>query len=303
MRSKTKKPTVTIGICAFNEEKNIEAILASILKQKRRNFSLVEVKIMDDFSSDDTRGIVTKFAKTNRLIKLVSDNDRRGKAYRLNSLYKQTTSDILITFDADVALKNVFVLENIVTSFKGKDIGLVNGNVLPMPAETFVEKIIVTYEYFWREITNQINGGNNIFNSLGCLIALSKSFYESLEIPEKIVAEDHFIFLSAKKGGFKSKFAKNAIVYYRAPQNIRDYINQFSRYFSSHGNIEKYFGQEVEVNYLIPAKYKVKAYVKCFVKSPLLMFFAILLQVYQRVLFLILKKSDSNVWAVITSSK
>ncbi len=303
MPSNRKKPTVTIGICAFNEEKNIEAILASIIKQKRRNFSLVEVKVMDDFSSDNTRNIVTKFAKTNKLIKLVSGKDRRGKAYRLNSLYKQTTSDILITFDADVALKNVFVLESIVTSFKGKDIGVVNGNVLPMPAETFVEKIIVTYEYFWREITNQISKGNNIFNSLGCLIALSKPFYKSLEIPEKIVAEDHFIFLSAKKSGFKSKFSKSAIVYYRAPQNIHDYINQFARYFASHGNIEKYFGQEVEVNYLIPAKYKVRAYLKFFVNSPFLMSFAILLQIYQRVLFLIRKKSESNVWTVITSSK
>ena len=303
MKNKLFKPTVTIGVCAFNEEKNISNVLEDILKQQIVNCKLSKIIILDDCSNDSTKKIVKNFAKSNLKIKLLSFRSRRGKANRLNYLYKICSTDLIITFDADVRLKNELVVKNIVSKFLSTKAGLINGNVLPKPPKTFFEKIVVTYEYFWRDITMQINNGNNVFNSLGCLVALSKSFYQGLVIPEKIVAEDHYIYLKAKSSKVKTVFAKEAVVFYGAPQTLKDYLKQFARYFSSHDKIENYFGESINENYLISVRIKILTYIKWLLKDPFWISLAILLQFYQRLSLITIKRSDSSTWSVINSSK
>lgn len=296
-------PTVTIGVCAFNEEKNISVVIKDILSQKTDNCRLIKIIILDDCSDDSTKKLVNGFVKLNSKVKLVSFKTRRGKANRLNYLYKTCRTDLIITFDADVKLKNNFVIKNLVSKYLSTKAGLINGNVLPKNPTTFFEKIVVTYEYFWRDITMQINSGNNVFNALGCLVALAKPFYQNLVIPENIVAEDHYIYLEASKLKIKTVFAKEAIVFYGAPQTLKDYLKQFSRYFSSHDKIEQYFGNAVNEHYVIPVRIKILTYIKWLIKNPFWICLAILLQFYQRFSLLTVKKTNTSTWSVINSSK
>ena len=62
-----KQPKLTIIIPAFNEKKTLPILLNKIIKQK---FSK-QIIVVDDNSSDGTRGIIKKYKK-----KLTNSNNR-----------------------------------------------------------------------------------------------------------------------------------------------------------------------------------------------------------------------------------
>src|SRR5258708_3629060 len=99
-----KKLTVTIGIPAFNEEKNIVNLLKSIAKQKGNLFIIKKIIILCDNCTDKTADKAFEFAKNYKNIHIILDNERKGKVARLNQLYTLNKSDVLITFDADIVL-------------------------------------------------------------------------------------------------------------------------------------------------------------------------------------------------------
>mgnify|MGYP000995059476 CR=1 FL=1 len=100
------KLSLTIGITAFNEAKNIGNILRSIAEQNKKYYVLKALYVVNDGSTDETAKIVRREKATNSKIKFISDGKRLGKCMRLNQLYKMNASDVLITFDADIILKN-----------------------------------------------------------------------------------------------------------------------------------------------------------------------------------------------------
>lgn len=302
MKNKLKK-TVAIAICTYNEEKNIGSLLKKLTEQEDSSFILDSIYVFNDGSTDKTEFVVRKYMKEFKKIKLISDRERKGKANRLNDFYKIAKTDIIVSLDGDVVVGNNNTIHEITSMFESDNVGLVNGNVLPLEPVTFVEKIVVSYEKFWKKTTDQINNGNNIHNSIGCLVAMSRKFYKNFQFQKGIVAEDHFLYLKAQEQGFECRFSKNAIVFYSAPQTIKDYLSQFSRYFSSQEKIEKYFGKYAQKYYEIPRIYKLKAYLISFLKNPLYISLGILLQFLQKINFHNNSNNNGNLWTVIRSSK
>jgi len=93
---------ISIVIPTYNEEKNIQKTLASVLdflEHKHYNFELI---ISDDGSQDKTKQIVSSFQKNNRNLLLVA-NPHRGKGSTLISGFKKAKGDIVAFSDADLA--------------------------------------------------------------------------------------------------------------------------------------------------------------------------------------------------------
>ena len=65
------KPELTVGICAYNEEKNIEALLTQVLNQKIRNAELKEILVVSSGSTDGTVEIVRKIAARDTRVRLL----------------------------------------------------------------------------------------------------------------------------------------------------------------------------------------------------------------------------------------
>lgn len=302
MKNYLKKIKVSVAISAYNEEKNMVSLLKSILEQRNNNFILKKIIVISDGSTDNTNIILKKISKHTNKIKIYIYKKRRGKAYRLQEIYSKAKTDVLVTIDADVKLKDPLVIDKLIKPFRDDRVRLVFGNALPSDPINFFQKIVVTYENFWKKTTNQINKGNNIHNCVGCILALRINFYTKLSFPESLVAEDHFIYLSAAKRGFKRVFVNDAIVYFNSPKTSADYLRQFQRYFSSQSVVEDHFGRFAENFYNIPVLYKLKAYQWSFLESPIYMFFALVLQVYQR-----LKMKPDNgkniFWETVLTSK
>jgi poly-beta-1,6-N-acetyl-D-glucosamine synthase len=297
------KKNVVIGIPAHNEEQNIANLLDSILVQKQNNFSLESIIVACDGCTDKTSNIVKSYQKKNLIIKLINDGKRVGQAERLNNFYKSINADIFITFDADTILANPKVVSMMVDEFKNSKVGLVAGRNVAFKANNLFEKIVTTYENFWTLVTNNINNGSNVHNHIGRSSAIRKEIYKKISIQKEAVANDHYLFFKCLELGYKFKFAKDAAIFFRVPNNLHDYLVQANRWSNSKSSLDKYFGEWINDYYKIPTTTKLKAYLISLAKSPFYMVLAIILQFILKLSSFKNDNSSTPLWENISSSK
>ena len=90
-------PLVTIAMPAFNEERFIEACIASVQQQDYPR-DRIEILIADGRSTDRTREIVARLAAEDPRIRLI-DNPARLQAAGLGLLVKAAHGDVLVRMD------------------------------------------------------------------------------------------------------------------------------------------------------------------------------------------------------------
>ena len=296
--------TVTIGISAHNEEKNIGNLLDGIMEQERSYFVLKSVVIACDGCSDNTANIVNLFIEKYRHVSMINDGKRIGKAKRLNVFYKQNISDIFISLDADVVLANKNVINEIVKKFDNTNVGLVGGSSLPFPPKNFFEKIIYTWLLIWIDMKNNVGEDLSVHNHLGCISAVSKKLAQKITIPNNIIPDDDFVFFTAIKHGFHFSFAKKATVYYRTVDNLKDFLIQHNRLINSKKYVFDFFGEWTKSYYVIPRTNKIASILRFLIHEPLFTLLALALQILLRKgKFMPEEKYENGFWTVASSSK
>jgi succinoglycan biosynthesis protein ExoA len=93
----TTLPRVTIAMPAYNEEKYIEACVASVQAQDYPA-DLIEILVADGRSTDRTREILSELAAKDPRIKTI-DNPDRLQASGLGLLVKQAHGDVIVRMD------------------------------------------------------------------------------------------------------------------------------------------------------------------------------------------------------------
>lgn len=298
------KLSVTIGIPAYNESANIENVLMSIIIQKENYCIVDKIIVFSDGSTDGTNDIVIKISKDDKRVELASTSKRNGKSFQLNRLYKMATSDICLQFDADIILSNDDVVDNMIKPFlTSSDLTVLSGNNIPLPGKTFVEKLTNGSDLLWSEVRLNFNSGENIYNSSGCITAIRRSFYQTYRIPEGTVADQQYLYLRCVTSGGRFSIAKNAVVNYRSPNNLKDFFKQAGRSLHEKNQIDPLFDEDISKYYFIPSSIKRWAIIKRMVTHPIMTSGAILLQIILR--FLPTKKDvpENGLWTMITSTK
>ncbi len=301
---KNIRKTVTVGIPAHNEQNNIAQLLEGVLSQKGNSFLLTKVVVLCDGCTDKTVSIVSKYKKKNKKIELRDDGLRVGKTSRLNELFTSTNTDICITFDADIKLNDVNVIEELVKKFRDKNIGLVGGSNLPLPPKSFFEKVVVAWLILWYEVRKNYNNGNTIHNHLGCITAMSRSLYKKTIIPLTISADDDYLYFNALTQNYKFAHAAHAKVYFRSASTLKDFFLQHSRFLTLKNNIHSHYGNWVNNYYYIPIEIKLKILIKEFLKNPFYLSLSVILQLLLLIHIKFTKFNYSNgMWKIAISSK
>lgn len=265
----TKKLRVSVGIPAYNEEGNIKHLLESLLVQKEINFDLEEIIVASDGSTDRTVSEVLSFS--DKRIKIIDSKERQGAMYRQNEILKKYSGNILVLLNADILPGDNFYLCGMISPLlNNPTLGIVSNKGIPLPAETFMEKIVNLSVLMKMNLLEQYKSGDNIYLCHGHSRAFSRAFTETLEWPGA-VAEDAYSYLKAKELGFGFYYQPSAEVYYRSPQNLMDHIKQSSRFISSKKGLSKYFDVKIlDESFKLPFGRLVLISIKHFIKHPVL---------------------------------
>ncbi|MBN1291467.1 MAG: glycosyltransferase [Candidatus Latescibacteria bacterium] len=127
-------PTVSVVVCARNEEKSIRRCLESLTKLDYPEDKL-EIIVVDDESEDSTRSIIREYAARNAFITALStENEPRNlpaKQRPLNQGIRESSGEIILITDADCAVKPGWVKGH-VAAYCDKKVGIAGGiTVIP----------------------------------------------------------------------------------------------------------------------------------------------------------------------------
>lgn len=297
-----KKPTVTVAISAYNEEKNICKFLKSVLTQKQDGFVLKKLIVVSDGSIDKTAGIARSI-KSDK-IKVIEHKERIGKSARLNEIYKNLDTDILVQSDSDVVFAHPNVVRDLIVPLKNKGIAMCGGNPLPVKAKTFIEKAINVTVRAYLEFRKRVRGGNNVFSADGRLLAFKKKFVKRIYVPPNMIANDMYAYYSCLSLGYKYKYVDSAVVKFRSPQTLRDHIKQNTRFRASPIRMKKYFsGRLIDRENNVPAFIFFSETLKQFIKHPILAFYIYVINKYCCIKAKIVENKLTAKWPMAHTTK
>jgi len=214
------KKTFSIVIPSYNEEKTILECLESILSQRvPEGFELINITVVSS-SDDDTNEIVRRLMIENKKIKLIVEDERKGKVSAINLFLRDEDVDICVLCDADITLSK-HSLANLLQEFEDQKVG--GTTAIPMVK----------------------NGKKNIVQKLGCLIwemhrattkvngkfSLLWAFKNEIDaLNINVGSDDSAVQNLILSKGFSTTQAENSIVYCSVPDNFGEYIDQRVRW-------------------------------------------------------------------------
>ena len=95
-------PKISILIPAYNVEKYIARCLESVLGQ---TFEDIEVIVVNDCSTDGTRGVVNEFISRDPRVKLIDHEENYGVCWARKTLVEASEGDYLMFVDSDDTIK------------------------------------------------------------------------------------------------------------------------------------------------------------------------------------------------------
>lgn len=288
---------ISIGVCVYNEEKNIRSLLNSLLNQKTSKH-IKEIIVVSSACSDKTDEIIeTDFLKSYPQVILLKQEKREGKASAINLFLKYASGDILVLESGDTTPRPD-TIENLTESFKNPKIGMTGGRPIPVnDPNTFMG---FTVHLVW-ELHHELAMRHP---KLGELVAFRRNLIK--EIPFDTAVDEAFIEALVREQGYELTYNPGAVVYNKGPETISDFFKQRRRIFAGHIHLKK------TKNYT-PASMKKLDILKLIIKDvkldPKTILWtsgAMLLEFYGRILGAYdfhIKKEKHFIWNVVETTK
>lgn len=297
-----KKPTVSIGIPAFNEQHTIAQLLRAVLEQRSDTYRLDSIYVVLDGSTDNTESEIASV--NDERIYVVKHTRQLGKATRLNELFQINTSEYLVIFDADILIKDPTVIEKMIQPFADAHIGLVSANNLPIRPKEFIGKIWYRAEMVWYEMRKYADDEKTLYNNSGCSIALRKNIADKILLPRETIADQQFVYVYAMQCGGAFFYQKNANVYYHPPATLKDISIQYARSTTEEPFFQKHFGRSYDSFFTIPRWCRIKGLLDSFIVDPLYTFLAVsFLKLLPYTSTITLRETKKGLWPVTASTK
>jgi glycosyltransferase involved in cell wall biosynthesis len=227
---------ISIGIISYNEERNIINLLNSIKCQYLGKFIIKEIIISDD-SNDNTPFLIKEFIKKNPqlLFRLFHHSERRGAYAGWNEIFKEATGDYLVLYDADVILTQKTTY-NLVNAFK-LNVGLCASNPQPLEYSSIYGR---ASQFITDWLHNVRKNELTQFTVMGRGLAIKSDLAKKITIPENIIAIDYFLQIKILELDKKVIYVNNAVLYFKTPENLEDFLSQVLRADFGHKQLSFY---------------------------------------------------------------
>ena len=204
---KNNQIKVSVFVPVFNDDKNIEECINSLLYQ---TFSFDEILIVNDCSTDNTDKILKKFSN----IKIINNKINKGISYTRNIAIKNCKNEIIAGIDSDVVLNKNW-LHLMLENFLKNNAVYSCGNI--------EEKFIQNKFNLWRSQRYPLNWGQKDIKNPPFIFTNNTLQYK---------------YVWSQTGGFEAKYSKpggDDIIYSNKVNNLfKDKIYYFSNVKSYH---------------------------------------------------------------------
>lgn len=215
---------ISIIITAYQEPLSLDKQLQSLLYQISKISSPSEIIICAPDRT--TQSVVLKYHKIHKNVNLIKDQGR-GKPAALNLAFAQARGEILILTDGDVLIGEKAIV-NLLAPFKDCKVGAVSGR--PLSQNPRQDKF-----GFWSHLLAEMahrtrsrrDHAGQYLDCSGYLYAIRARLIQ--KIPEHTLSDDALISTLISLQGYQIRYAPQAEVYVKYPDNFQDWLKQKKR--------------------------------------------------------------------------
>lgn len=214
---------VSLVVTIFNEKKTILNLLNSINSQTQIP---TEVIIVDGGSNDETLSKINDFSLSSKnKLNIILIVKKGNRSVGRNTGIKKSNNEIILCTDAGCTLDKKWI-ENIIAPFKKRKIDVVSGYYKPIANSVF-QKCLSTYTCVMPDKINE----KDFLPSSRSITFKKTAWKKAGGYPQWLdTCEDLYFARELKKRGCEFEFAKNAIVYWKQQENLKQAFIQFFNY-------------------------------------------------------------------------
>ncbi|MBK8047304.1 MAG: glycosyltransferase [Anaerolineales bacterium] len=225
----------SVGLTAYNEEKNIGPLLDALIDQHVHDVEIVEIIVVASACTDQTVPIVREFMAIDSRVKLIEQERREGKTSAINLFLQATQCEICVLESADT-IPHEYAVEHMVRMFKDPNVGMVGAQKVAVNTPDHITGLLSHLRLrMEHELCLEIP-------RLGEMIAFRKVFDQ---IPTDVAMDEAFVEALVIRKGMLVKYAPDAIVYNTGPTTVSDFIRQRRRNHAGHLYLRHKYGYRV----------------------------------------------------------
>ena len=225
----------SVGITAYNEEANIGKLLAAMLAQELEKVTITEIIVVASGCTDNTVTIIREYAQQDARIRLIVQEERKGKTSAINQFLQAAQEDICVLQIGDT-LPRADSIENLVKLFEDPKIGMTGAQKIPVNVP---ERIVGYMSHLRLRLEHQLCLE---IPRLGELIAFRKVF---TQLPLDVAMDEAFVEALVIRRGLEVHYAPDAVVYNMWPETLGEFILQRRRNYAGHLHLVHKYGYRV----------------------------------------------------------
>jgi len=225
----------SIGVTAYNEEKNVGHLLDALRTQELLRVVIGEIIVVASGCTDRTVDVVREKMAADPRVKLFTQEKREGKTSAINVFLSNAQEEICVLESADT-LPRSDTVENLVRPFFDPKIGMTGAQKV---AANTPNHIIGYFSHLRLKLEHSLCLE---IPRLGELIAFRKVLDA---IPRDVSMDEAFVEAIVIKRGLEVRYAPDAVVFSMGPQTVSDFIVQRRRNHAGHLHLRHKYGYRV----------------------------------------------------------
>jgi biofilm PGA synthesis N-glycosyltransferase PgaC len=227
--------TTSIGIMAYNEERNVGKLLEALAGQNLRTVDIRQIVVVSSGSTDRTDEIVDEWTRKDSRVSLIRQSSREGKASAINLFLEKAQADVFVLESGDT-LPAPDCVEQLLTPFEDPRVGMTGARPVPVDdPDTFMGFVV---HMLWR--LHHLLALKS--PKLGEMVAFRSSVRS---IPPDTAVDEASIEAMIVADGMTLRYVPEAIVYNKGASNVRDFLRQRRRIYAGHLWLSKVQSYEV----------------------------------------------------------
>ncbi len=210
---------VSVGVPAYNEEDNIRRCLEAILAQDMGGHELLEVIVVSSGSTDATDAIVSAMAAEDPRVRLLRQEERRGKASANNLFMASAGGDVLIQLNAD-ALVSEGAFAHLLRPLEDPEVGVAVGRLASV---NDVEGLFGFSAHLMFYLHHRVSSAAPKMCELFAIRNIG------VRMPEDINTDEDWIGHHFLGEGYRIVYVPEAVSNLKGATNLRDFLHQRAR--------------------------------------------------------------------------